>query len=74
MEAYYETQVKCFALNAETNDWENVQLNKKIENPEKYLNKAGELYLQFRADTQDMYAEIPTPLMMLEGRVSNAAD
>ena len=29
----------------------------------------GKLYIQFRSDVQDQYADIPTPGILIEGRV-----
>ena len=68
MEEWYSSQAKPYALNAETGVWDEIRLNEDIPNPENYLDPKGNLYLQFRPDTQELYAEIPTPLIQLEGR------
>ena len=62
------------ALNAEKREWEEIKLNEDISNPGRYIDAEGRLYLQFRNDTQDMYADIPTPLINLEGRLEHAED
>ena len=72
METYYSGMVKSYALNVSTNEWEEFRVNEEIDSPERYLDDEGRLYLQFRADTQDMYAEIPTPMITLEGRREHA--
>lgn len=74
MEKYYSGQTKAYALNAATGAWDEIRLNEDIPGPEKYLDAAGQLFLQFRPDTQEMYAEIPTPMIILEGRLEHAAD
>ena len=74
MEYYYEGQARAYALNVNTGKWEEIKLNKDIENPGKYLDSKGQLFLQFRSDSSDMYADIPMPMITLEGRVDNAAD
>ena len=38
------------------------------------LDGDGNLYIQFRPDTQEMYAEIPTPMITLEGRQEHAGN
>ena len=37
-----------------------------------YVDSRGRLYLQFRPVGQEMYADIPTPLLTLEGRKNHA--
>lgn len=74
MEKWYSGQTTAWALNAGTGTWDAIGLNEDIPQPEKYLDREGNLYLQFRPDTQEMYAEIPTPMIMLEGRDGHAAD
>ena len=69
MEEYYTHQSLAYALNARTGEWDPVPINGPIENPENYLDAEGKLYLQFRPDVQDQYADIPTPLILVEGRV-----
>lgn len=69
MEEYYTRQARAYALNARTGEWDEVQINEAIENPENYLDAEGKLYLQFRSDTQDQYMDVPTPTILVEGRV-----
>ena len=72
MESYYTGQSRVFALNAEKRKWEEIKLNENISNPGRYIDAEGRLYVQFRNDTQDIYADIPTPLINLEGRLEHA--
>jgi len=72
LNSYYTGQAAAWALNARTREWEEIKLNTDIPDPGRYLDEKGRLYLQFRSNTQDMYAEIPTPLISLEGRAENA--
>ena len=74
MDYYYQNQARVYALNAEKREWEEIHMNEDIPNPERYLDSKGRLYLQFRSDSADMYADISTPVINLEGRVENAAD
>jgi len=71
MENYYNSQMKPYALNALTGKWDEIRLNEDIATPGNYLDKEGNLYLQFRPTTQELYAEIPTPTITVEGRVEN---
>lgn len=71
-DSYYANQARVYALNAQTREWEQVGLNQDVKDPNRYLDENGNLYLQFRGDTQDMYADIPTPMINLEGRVDHA--
>jgi len=68
MENWYGSQMKPYALNAATGKWDEIKLNEEIPKPEQYLDGDGMLYLQFRPDTQELYAEIPTPMISVEGR------
>ena len=72
MDSYYAGQSRVYALNAQTRQWEEISINQDVQNPNRYLDEEGNLYLQFRGDTQDMYADIPTPMINLEGRVDHA--
>ena len=67
MEQYYNSQMKPYALNALTGGWDEIRLNEDIPNPGNYLDQEGNLYLQFRPATQELYADIPTPLITIEG-------
>ena len=71
MENYYSSQMKAYALNAATGGWDEIRLNEDIANPENYLDREGNLYLQFRPATQELYADIPTPTITVEGRVKS---
>ena len=72
MEAYYNSQTRVYALNTKTGAWDEIRLNEDITGPERYVDGDGNLYIQFRPDTQEMYAEIPTPMITLEGRSTDA--
>lgn len=72
LESYYSGQSRAFALNAEKHEWEEIKLNENINNPGQYIDAEGRLYVQFRNDTQDIYADIPTPMINLEGRLEHA--
>lgn len=74
IESYYTNQCRAYALNAEKREWEEIKLNEDIKDPGRYISKDGRIYLQFRGDSQDMYADIPTPLISLEGRLEHAED
>ena len=65
-------QLKVFVLNVEKHAWEEIRLNEDVRNPERYLDEKGRLYVQFRTDSMDMYSDIPTPMISLEGRLENA--
>ena len=71
MEEYYTRQSWAYALNARTGEWNEVPINEPIANPEDYLDAEGKLYLQFRSDTQDQYVDIPTPGLLIEGKLSD---
>ena len=72
--SYYSGQATAYALNVKSHEWEEIPLNTDISNPERYLDEDGKLFLQFRSDGQDMYADISTPLITLEGRQVHAED
>ena len=74
VETYYVNQCKAYALNIDKHEWEEIKLNETITDPGRFLDKDGNLYLQFRSASQDMYADIPTPMITLEGRKEHAAD
>ena len=74
IETYYTNQCRAYALNAEARQWEEIKLNEDIKDPGRYISKDGKIYLQFRGDSQDMYADIPTPLISVEGRLEHAED
>lgn len=71
-ENYYAGQCRVYALDAEENQWKAINLNEEIPDPNRFLNKDGMLYLQFRNNTSDIYADIPTPMITLEGRMEYA--
>ena len=71
LEEYYTRQSWAYALNARTGEWDEVPINEPIANPEDYLDAEGKLYLQFRSDTQDQYVDIPTPGLLIEGKLSD---
>ena len=71
MEQYYNSQMKAYALNTVTGGWDEIRVNEDITNPENYLDQEGNLYLQFRPTTQEMYADIPTPMITIEGRAES---
>ena len=72
IDSYYARQARAYALNMETRDWEEIKLNEDIKAPGRFLNAEGRLYLQFRDASGDMYADIPTPMITLEGRLEHA--
>ena len=72
VDAYYSRQARAYALNTETHEWDEIKLDEDISDPGRYLDSEGKLYLQFRDNTSDMYADIPTPLINLEGRLEHA--
>ena len=72
LDAWYSEQARVFVLNVEKHIWEEIRLNEDVRNPERYLDEKGRLYVQFRTDSMDMYSDIPTPMISLEGRLENA--
>ena len=72
VDSYYANQSKVYALDAAKGEWEEIRLNEDLKDPGRFLDKDGRLYLQFRNATQDMYADIPAPLINLEGRLEYA--
>lgn len=72
VDSYYANQAIAYALNRETKEWEEIPLNGDIDDPMRYLGGDGKLYLQCRNNGQEMYADISTPLINLEGRVDHA--
>ena len=72
LDAWYSEQARVFVLNVEKHAWEEIRLNEDVRNPERYLDEKGRLYVQFRTDSMDMYSDIPTPMISLEGRLENA--
>ena len=74
IDSYYGNMTKVYALDAEGRQWVEISVNTDIIDPGRFIGKDGKVYIQFRSDTQDMYADIPTPLISLEGRVEHAED
>ena len=72
MDSYYSRDAECLVLNAGTGEWEVIKVNKELANPQQYLDGEGNLYIQFRPVTTERYAEIPTPMIILEGRQAHA--
>ena len=57
-----------------TGAWDEIRTNEDIPEPANYVDGEGRLFLQFRPDTQEMYAEVPTPMITLEGKAVERAD
>ena len=74
IDSYYSNMAKVYALDSEDRQWTEISVNSDIQDPGRFIDEDGKLYIQFRSDTQDMYADIPTPLISLEGRVEHAED
>ena len=72
VDSYYANQCNAYALNAAKGEWEEIKLNEDISDSGRFLDQDGRIYLQFRNATQDMYADIATPLINLEGRLEHA--
>ena len=72
IDSYYGNMTKVYALDAGKRQWVEISTNTELRDPGRFVDKDGTLYLQFRNDTQDMYADIPTPMISLEGRVEHA--
>ena len=72
VESYYVGQAMGYVLNRNTGAWDEFRLNEDIKNPDSYVDGEGRLYLQFRPLGQEMYADIPTPMIILEGRENHA--
>ena len=73
MEEYYAEIAACFAWDPEAKAWKEIRLNEPVEDPARWLDEEGNLYLQFRNKTAgESYNDIATPMITLEGRVRNA--
>ena len=72
IDSYYGNLTKVYALNAKYRQWIEISVNTDIWDPGRFIDEEGRLYIQFRSDTQDIYADIATPLISLEGRVEHA--
>ena len=59
-------------FNHQTRAWDEVKPNEAMANPGNYVNGEGEIFVQFRSDSQDMYAEAPMPMINLQGRLEHA--
>ncbi|MBR6443765.1 MAG: hypothetical protein IKS46_08765 [Clostridia bacterium] len=70
--SYYINQTTAYALNARTHAWDEIPMNADIKDPTRYLDEQGRLYIQFRLNGQEMYADISLPLINLEGRLEHA--
>ena len=71
-QTYYANQCRAYALDTVENEWKAIRLNEDIPDPDRFLNENGCLYLQFRNNTSDIYADIPMPMITLEGRMAHA--
>lgn len=74
MNIYYLNDCKAYLYNCKTGEWDEVRANENVKNPENYLDAEGRVYVQFRPATQDMYAEVPSPMISLQGRIEHAED
>ena len=72
IDIYYASQVECYALNVKTGAWDRIGINEDVKNAADYVDRENRLFVQFRPASQDMYADIPTPQVVLEGRLTHA--
>lgn len=72
VESYYISSCRVYAWDPARREWDEIKANESIRDPGRYLDKSGRLYIQFRSDTQDVYADIQTPMINLEGRLEHA--
>ena len=72
VESYYVSMCRVYAWDPAKREWNEIKTNESIRDPGRYLDKSGRLYIQFRSDTQDVYADIQTPTINLEGRLEHA--
>ena len=72
LDSYYTSICRIYAWDPEKQKWEEIKANESIRDPGRFLDRDGRLYIQFRSDTQDVYADIQTPLINLEGRLEHA--
>ena len=72
MSIYYLSESKAYLYNWKTGEWDETTANEKVENPERYMDAEGRIFVQFRLESQDMYAEIPSPMISLQGRLEHA--
>ena len=72
MNMYYTNDCRFFLYNHTTREWDEVKANEDVKDPGNYLDGEGRVYVQFRSDTQDIYAEVPSPMINLQGRTAHA--
>lgn len=66
-ETYYR-YVRMYIYDGE--EWIEQKLSEEIENPERFVNENGKMYVQFKADiSADEYVSVSAPTLLLEGRV-----
>lgn len=69
----YGSPLQAWILNQETQQWDRCELDADIAHPETYLSRDGQLFVQFRPDTNSgQYMDIPTPTISLEGMCKDA--
>ena len=72
MNVYYMNECRTCLFNHMTRAWDEIKPNEPVANPGNYMNGDGEIFVQFRSDSQDMYAEAPMPMINLQGRLEHA--
>ena len=72
MSIYYLTECKACFFNFGTGEWDEITPNENVKNAARYVDAEGRVYVQFRPDTQDMYAEVPAPMITVQGRLEHA--
>ena len=72
IESYYVNMCRIYAWDPAKREWKEIRANESIRDPGRFLDQEGRLYIQFRSDTQDVYADIQTPMINLEGRLEHA--
>ena len=65
----YVQNVTMSLLNPKTGTWVEQTMKEPITDPERYIGPNGILYVQFRTDSSNQYAEIQEPMLILEGRM-----
>ena len=74
IDSWYMEEAKCFLLDMSTREWTEIDVNKDVKNPERFVDDGGNIYCQFRAVRDEGYQEIPAPTLMLQGQVREGGE
>ena len=72
---FYDTQPRCFLLNAETGNWDEIALSARISRPAPYVDAEGQLFCRLEPEGRiEYYVSIQAPKLTVEGRALHAED